>query len=748
MRNLIHLTSRTLNGSFVFLLLLAVSMRCEAIDRPISFRNDVMAVLSKAGCNAGQCHGNANGKASFKLSLRGESPDLDFLALTHDQFNRRVDLLEPDQSLILLKPTTQVSHEGGQRFNTNSWEYEILLKWIAGGASNDHAAAPSLTSLEVTPTESILIEPINQAQITAKAHFSDSTVRDVTSIAVYESANPIVKISPNGLVKSEQPGETTVLVRYLNQQIPIRLAFVPARANFSWSNPRPNNYIDRFVFAKLQRLRMNPSELCSDETFVRRAYLDLAGMIPSSKQARAFVYDASPEKRRRLIDELLERPEFSDFWALKWSDLLRNEERILDRKGSEIFHRWVRQSIFEHKPIDQFAREIIAARGSTYKNPPANFYRAARTPTERGEAAAQLFLGTRVQCAQCHNHPFDRWSQDDYYDWMSVFSRLQYKVLENRRRDSNDGHEFKGEQILYLASSAELKNPRTGAAAHSRFLGAAKAYDSPDEDELTALAKWATSAENPFFLRTQANRIWFHLFGRGIVDPIDDFRASNPPSNPELLDALAKDFVNHGFDLRALIRVIMNSRTYQLSSLPNDTNEADDTNFSRSLILRLAAEQLLDCQSEATDVAAHYIGYPIGTRAVELAGALPERKRDQRKTEVDTFMAEFGKPPRLLPSECERSCEPTMGQAFQLVSGPVVHEMLTAKTNRVQKLIDSGKSNEEIIAELYWSALSRPAKPEETAALQKYLGESKDKRRALEDILWSLLNSKEFLFRH
>lgn len=713
----------------------------------VSFRNDVMAVLSKAGCNAGACHGNANGKAGFKLSLRGENPELDFAALSHDQFNRRIDLIEPVQSLLLQKPTTQLAHEGGQRFKTNSWEFQVLLNWIAQGASNDTATAAKLDKLEVTPLEMVRVEPKREVQLSARATFTDGRSRDVTAIAVYESANPIVKITAGGLVQSELPGETTVLVRYLDRQVPVRLAFVPARPDFVWAAPRPNNYIDRFVFAKLERVRMNPSEMCSDEAFVRRAYLDLLGIVPSAEEARRFVLDPGSTKRSRLIDELLERPEFADFWALKWSDLLRAEERILDRKGIELFHHWVRQSIAEHKPIDQFAREILAARGSTYKNPPANFYRATRSPMERAEAAAQLFLGRRVQCAQCHNHPFDRWSQEDYYDWQRVFARLNYKVLENRRRDDNDSHEFKGEQIVFLAPSAEVKNPRTGATAKARFLGETEPCSSTNEDELLQLARWTTSPANPFFAKVQANRIWFHLFGRGIVEPIDDFRASNPPANPQLLDALAADFVSHGFDVRQLIRTITSSRTYQLASAPTKDNREDDANFSHAYARRLTAEQLLDCQSAVLGVPAHFIGYPKGTRAIQLAGALAERKRDDGKSEVDQFLASFGKPARLLPSECERSCEPTMGQAFQMMNGPVLNQMLGSKENVLSKLLDSGQSAEQIVSQLYWSALTREPRGGEAARFSKYLTDAGDRRAALEDLAWSLLNSKEFLFR-
>jgi hypothetical protein len=480
---------------------------------------------------------------------------------------------------------------------------------------------------------------------------------------------------------------------------------------------------------------------------------------------------------------LLVRPEFADFWALKWADLLRAEERLLDRKGIETFHRWIRRSILENKPLDQFAREIIAARGSTYFNPASNFYRAIREPVARAEAVAQVFLGTQLRCAQCHNHPFDKWTQDDYYDWADVFARLNYKVLENRRRDNNDGHEFKGEQIVFVATKGEVKNPRSGKAAHPRFLGesspmtlsAEGSSDGPAPDpskggeriqpppnkvpllggvrggfvadELDALADWVTSPNNPFFARAQVNRVWFHLMGRGIVDPIDDFRATNPPSHPALLDALAADFVKHKFDLRYVIRLILNSRAYQLSVMPNDSNRDDDLNFSRAYVRRLTAEQLLDCQSAVTGVPVQFNGYPPGLRAAQLPGALPERKRDQKMSEVDHFLETFGKPPRLLTCECERSGDTTMGQAFQMISGPSINDLLDAPDNRLAQLLTSGKSNHEIVEELYWTALTRPPTEKESNRATALLNQSKDKRRALEDVTWALLNAKEFVLR-
>lgn len=728
----------------VIVLLAMLPLRAEEV----SFRNDVMAILSKAGCNAGACHGNANGKASFKLSLRGEDPQLDHAALTQDQFSRRIDLIEPEESLLLQKGAARLAHEGGQRFTTNSWEFQALRRWIADGARDDGGTATKLARLEVEPRELYVLAPKTNAQIRAQAVFANGTKRDVSALAVYDSANPAIRVSGDGLVTAEPPGETTVLVRFLHEQVPVTLAFIPERPGFVWANPKPNNFIDQRIFAKLQRLRMNPSGVCSDEVFVRRAFLDLLGMAPSASEARQFVFDGSPHKRARLVDELLERPEFADFWALKWADLLRAEERIMDRKGIEGLNRWIRQSILEHKPLDRFAREIVAARGSTYKNPPSNFYRATRTPVERAEAAAQIFLGTRVQCAQCHNHPFDRWRQDDYYDWLSVFARVQYKVLENRRRDDNDSHEFKGEQIVFVGGAGEVKNPRTGLAAKPRFLSEANnVAPGEGEDELQALARWMTAPENPFFARVQANRIWFHLMGRGIVEPVDEVRASNPASHPELLEEFARDFVGHGFDLRHAIRTVMNSRTYQLASEPNETNADDETNFSRAIVRRPPAEALVDSQSRALGAAVRLPGYPRGSRAAQMAGALSERRRGEGLSEADQFLAVFGKPPRLLPSECERNCEPTMGQAFQMMNGPVLNEALDAKENVLAELASSSRPSAEIVDDLWWRCLSRAPSAVESARAIEHLSSAKEKRPALEDLAWSLLNSKEFLFR-
>jgi hypothetical protein len=716
---------------------------------PVSFRNDVMAVLSKAGCNQGTCHGNQNGKNGFKLSLRGQDPAFDLAALTRDQLNRRVDPLEPAQSLLLLKAIGQVPHGGGRRFSTKSPEYEILVRWIAEGMQPDGPQLPRLKSLAVTPAEAFLVEPADNVQIKVSATFNDGSTREVTRWALYTPSNQLVSVSEDGRVARQSYGESTVIVRYLDRQASVQLAFIPERPSFLWHEVRPQNVVDEHVFAKLRRLRMNPSDVCSDSVFLRRAYLDLLGLLPPAEVARAYINDPSSDKRARLIGALLERPEFADYWALKWSDLLRNEERTLDRKGVQNFYYWIRRNIAEHRPLDRFVYDLVASRGSTYRHPEANYYRANRDPVSRAESAAQVLLGIRLQCAKCHNHPFDRWTQGDYYSWAGLFARVDYKILENRRTDRNDSHEFDGEQIVWMNREGEVTNPTTGEPAPPRFLGTcpSNSLGEPTADRLESLAAWITEPSNPFFAKAQVNRIWYHLLGRGIVDPIDDFRATNPPINPPLLDALARELVTSGYDLRHVIRLIMNSRTYQASAVPNDSNADDEANFSHGLLRPLAAEQLLDALNQVTGTQAEFNGYPRGMRAGELPGVRAIRTRGVVGTAEEQFLQKFGKPPRLLTCECERSSDTTLGQVFQLVSGPLVNELLTEADNRLSKLLASGKGDREIVDELYWTALSRSPTFDEMQAAEKLLARTKQRRQALEDIVWGLVNAKEFVLR-
>jgi len=709
----------------------------------VSFRNDVEPVLSKAGCNAGICHGNKNGKGGFKLSLRGEDPELDYASIVRDLAARRVNPSAPGESLLLLKPTAAVPHEGGQRFAPGSLEWNVLYGWISQRCLDDRTTAPRLVRLAVDPQEQILVAPSRSQQLHVKAEFDSGMAHDVSELAVYDPVNQIATVSHGGFVEAKSEGETTVLVRFLNFHVPVHLAFVPNRAVPAF--PRSANYIDDEVFAKLRTLRIASSPSCSDRFFLRRAYLDLLGLLPTPAEARAFVSDANPRKREKLVDRLLDRPEFADFWALKWCDLLRVEAHSLDEKGVQAFHHWVRESILSHKPVDQFVRELILARGSTYANPAANYYRPNRNAASRAKAAAQVFLGARIQCAECHNHPSDRWTQNDYYDWATLFSRINYKVIQNNREISSDEHEWKGEQIVYVANKGSLTNPRTGNAAQPRLLGVSQPVDQTDL--LQGLASWLTSPTNQLFAAVQANRIWYHLMGRGLVDPPDDFRASNPASHPRLLERLTADFVEHHFDLRHLIRVIMNSKTYQLSSQANETNASDELDYSHNLLRRLGAEQLLDSQSEVTEAPLKFGGFPPGIRASQLPGVRPESKGKRRAFNSDQFLEFFGKPPRLLATDSERSCECNMTQAFQMISGPTVLALVSDPQNCVSRLLQSGMPADALLDELFWKALTRPPTQSEAAILLPQLAKAKEPRRELEDIVWGLLNSQEFLFR-
>ncbi len=747
------LLARTLS----FAVVVAVFFVIEPSPLPaadISFSRDVMAVLSKAGCNMGTCHGNQNGKGGFKLSLRGENPDADFVTLTHEQVGRRVNTVRAESSLLLLKPTMSVPHEGGKRFDEDSPEYALLRRWIAAGMPATPRDEPTLQSLDVTPLEQFAVEPSDSVRLHVIAKFADGTTRDVTRLTVFESSQPIVGISVDGVVRRERFGEVTVTARYLDQQVPVRLAFLPARPGFVANTPTPSNFIDKHVFAKLQSLRINPSEICDDATFLRRASLDLLGLPPTAAESRQFAQDQRLDTRQRLIDELLTRPEFADFWTLKWADLLRVEEKTLDRKGVATFHAWIRDSVATNKPLDIFVRELIASRGSTYEQPASNFYRAMRDPITRAETVAQVFLGTRLQCAKCHNHPFDRWTQADYYGWANQFSQIKYEVLENNRRDKNDSHEFDGEQLVLVGDGKEVEHPGTGKPLKPKLLAekaegrGQKAGGGSSSDRLLVVAEWLTSPNNRRFAEAQVNRVWFHLLGRGIVDPIDDFRATNPPSNPALLSALTDDFVAHRFDVQHLIRTIMASRTYQLTSAPNDTNRDDESNFSHAVIRRLSAEQLADSFSEVLGAKLDFNGYPSGTRAAQLAGVRAFRRRDSGPSSGDALLTMFGKPPRLQACECERADDPTLSQTFQLVSGPILNELLARSDNRLRDWLESKTDADTLIAEVFWTVLNRAPLPTELAATKKHLASSNNRRANLEDVVWSLMSSPEFVLRH
>ncbi len=728
------------------LLVLAFPLTASAAE--VSFERDVLPVLTRAGCNAGACHGNLNGKGGLKLSLKGEDAVGDFGVLTRDMLARRIDPIRPDESLILQKATAQVPHEGGARFARASAEYAVLRDWVARGAKFDAPHGAALTKLVVTPTNQILVDPADRFRVKAIAHFSDGTTRDVTPLAAFEfTAVGVAKITPAGEVIREQTGEVVLLVRYLSHVEPVRIVFLPDRPVPDTVHFPANNAIDRLVFAQLKELRLKPAELAPDHVFLRRAFLDALGILPTPTETRAFLDDTDPKKREKLIDALLARPEFAEYWAQKWADLLRNEEKSLDKKGVAVFYRWIAAQLAADRPLNEFARDILAARGSTYANPPANFWRAVRDPLMRSESVAQVFLGIRVGCARCHNHPFDRWTIDDYYGFAALFARVDYRVLENNKKDNLDKHEFVGEQVVWQNRTSEMPNPRTKQSAKPRFLGASTPEMGESADRLTAVADWIADPSNPFFAKAQVNRIWLHLMGRGLVDPNDDFRATNPPTNPELLAWLAEDFAKGGFRLKRTVKAIMQSRTYQLSATVRDSaTMGDDLHHSHATVTPLEAEQLLDALAQVTGVAVPFKGYPLGMRANQIP-APPQSGRRGFEGMSERFLKTFGKPDRLLTCECERNDDPGLLQAFQLITGELMNALVRDSNNRLGKMIAAGKTDAEMLDEFYLAALCRSPTSTEAKKLLAYIATAKDRRAAWEDVIWALLNSKEFLLR-
>ncbi len=605
-----------------------------------------------------------------------------------------------------------------------------------------------LTKLIVEPQEIFLLQPAQEVQIHVWAIFADGSKKDVRGLAVFESSNLNIEVDRNGLVRSSQAGETTVTVRYLHLQQAAQVAFVPARPGFAWSNPPAKNYIDELIDNRLRRLRMNPSDVCTDGEFVRRVYLDLLGLLPTPDETRRFLADNNPHKRAVLIDTLLARPEFAEYWALRWSDVLRNEEKQLDRKGSQVYYDWIKDAIAKDMPLNQFAKELLASKGSTYTYPPANYYRALRDPQAHAEATAQVFLGIRMLCAKCHNHPFNQWTQNDYHQLAAFFPRVQYKIVTNDRKDKLDKHEFVGDQEVFQDDTSEVKHPVTGEVLKPKFLGGDALELGPTDDRLQALADWVADPKNPFFARTQANRIWSYLIGRGIVEPNDDFRQSNPPVNKPLLAALAKDLTEHGFDQKHLIRTIMNSRTYQLSARPNDTNAGDKNNFSHTMVRSLSAEALLDALAQVTGTNVIFEGHEETKRAGQLP-SLPVLRRGKQAQNANTyrFLRLFGKPERLLSCDCERSESTTVAQALNLIAGDIVNKAIEQRDNRLGKLLKDNRPNSVILEEFYLACLCRLPTQAEITTILPSVERTANRREAWEDVLWGLVNAKEFQLR-
>lgn len=695
-----------------------------------SFVRDVMPILNKAGCTSGPCHGSAKGKNGFKLSLRGYDPEFDYKALLHDLSGRRFNRVDPAKSLMLAKPAQQVAHGGGLRLEAGSRYYETILGWISQNAPFGDPAQDAVVSLEILPSEIFMHSPGREHRVLVVARYADGSTRDVTAETPIASSNTeTVKVEDN-LVTGLRSGESTLLVRYEGKFAAIPVTVLNPRAGFEWSALPQHNFIDKLVDAKLERLHIQPSRVASDGDFLRRVSLDLTGRIPTPEEARAFLEDRSPDKRARKIDDLIGSPAYVDYWTLKWGDLLRSNRKFLSDKGVWEFREWIRQSVASNKPYDVFVRELLTSKGSSFANPPANYYRVARDPKEAMETASQLFLGVRMVCAQCHDHPFERWTQSQYYQMAAFFAAVGVRP----------GFQS-GEEIVFLKrADNEVKHPTTGAAVEPKFLLAVA--DAPEiidrRDPRESLVDWLTSKENPFFAMAVANRVFSYFLGRGIIDPVDDIRASNPPTNPELLKALTQDFIDSDFNLEHLIRTIVSSRVYQTSFETNVWNEGDGANFSHFAPRRLSAEQLADAIQSAAGARFTLADAPESFTAVQ--------SPDPHAGLEDGFLDLFGRPQRETACECERKTEMSLPQTMSLVNGAMLADAVAAPEGRVAELILSGADDQELIDELYLAAYARRPTAQEINLATAYLEKADSRAAAAQDLLWALLNSNAFLF--
>ncbi|MEX0716441.1 MAG: DUF1549 and DUF1553 domain-containing protein [Planctomycetaceae bacterium] len=710
---------------------LPVTVEGFANPQPINFGNQIVPIFTKLGCNGGGCHGKASGQNGFKLSLLGFYPEDDYEFLVKEARGRRVFLASPDESLLLTKPTGRSPHGGGKRMDVDSNEYRLIRRWIEQGMPYGREDDPVVTGIQCLP-EGRVMDRSGEQQVSVLATYSDGTVEDVTRMALFEpNDTEMAEVSVTGLVDTlDLAGEVAIMARYQGQVSTFR-ATVPLGAEVA-KLPPEKNFVDQAVFAKLKLLGVPPSELCDDATFIRRVSLDIAGRIPTAEEVGAFLADTAADKREKLVDKLLDSPEYADYFANKWNLVLRNKKnRNAQSGGTYAFYEWIWSSIYDNKPYDQFVREILTASGDETSSPPVVWFRQVAQTEEQVEDAAQLFLGMRIQCARCHHHPFEKWSQDDYYGLAAFFSRIGKKNKPGENRSDV-------QRIFHNEGKATAKNPRSNADLVPVGLGGAPMDIPADRDPRHYLADWMAAKDNPFFAHSLANRYWKHFFSRGIVEPEDDMRATNPPTNPELLDALAARFIESGFDMKDLIRSICNSSTYQLSSLPNDFNVRDKQNFSRYYPKRLPAEVLYDAFHQVTGTSENFNGLPAGTTAVQLPDP----------TLGPYFLKVFGQPQGDTACECERSPDANLAQSLHLLNSNEVQTKVS-QGRAARFASDKSRTPEDKIRELYLWAYSRPPSEEElgiaTAHIAKHEAEPKV---AYEDIVWALVNTKEFLFNH
>jgi hypothetical protein len=704
-----------------------VAVKDAAKDRPVSFKLDVMPIFMRTGCNQGGCHGAARGKDGFRLSLFGYDADGDHFRLTREMPGRRINLSLPEESLLLTKATGKAPHTGGERIKAGDRYFKEIVRWLEAKAPSDPPTQPTPVSLELFPKTAVLDGKGAAQQMVVRAKYSDGSDRDVTALALFLSNNDTsAKISPDGLVTAGDRGEAFVMARFATFTVGAQVIVLPRALQFSFPKVEEKNYIDTLVHAKLKKLRIAPSGLCDDETFLRRAYLDVVGLLPTVDEHDRFMASKAADKREKLIDELLGRKEFAELWVLKWAELLQiRSSNQVSYKAMLLYYNWLQDKIAKNVPVNEWVQELLGASGGTFKNPATNYYQNETDILKVSENVAQVFMGMRIQCAQCHNHPFDRWTMNDYYGFAAFFSQIGRKPTDDPR-----------ETVVFNSRGGEVSHPVTKQVMKPTLLGGGVA-DVAGKDRRVVMAKWLASPENPYFATSLANRVWQHFFGIGIIEQVDDVRISNPASNPELLAELGKRFTAYKYDFKKLVRDICTSRTYQLDTRANDSNAGDTRNFARSSLRRIKAETFLDCISQATETKNKFPGLPQGARAVQIADG-----------GVSTyFLSTFGRATRETVCSCEVRLEPTLSQSLHLLNGDATTQRI-AGGNLVGRRLAAKQTPAQIIEELYLRTLSRRPTAKEAQKLGALVAGEADKKQALEDAFWSLLNSREFMFNH
>jgi hypothetical protein len=709
-----------------------VAVEKFAVDVPVSFSREIVPILTKVGCNSGACHGASLGRGGFRLSLFGFDPGFDHTQIVQSNEGRRVVPHDPERSILLAKPALVMEHGGGERLKQHGRDYTRIRQWLEDGApAPDAKRDPEVTKLEVFPASRVMV-PGEEQQLAITATWSDGRREDVTSTAQFDALNDsVAAVTPAGLVTAKKAGETHVMIRFCGQA-EVAAVTLPYAKIAKYPDVPANNFIDQKLLAKWRDLGLTPSPLCDDDEFLRRLYLDAIGTLPTPEEVRAFLADKDPKKRAKAIDKVLDRGEFTDWWALKWGDLLRINRTALQEKGMWSFHNWVRAQVRDNVPMDAFVRDIVTAEGSTFIDGPANFFQIGRTADDWSETTSQLFLGVRIGCAKCHHHPFEKWSQDDYYGLSAFFSRIGTKR-------SQEFGIFGAETVIYIKATGEATHPRKRVVMKPMPLdGDAKQSWDDEFDRRKKLADWLTAPTNKMFAKNLANRFWGYTMGRGLVEPLDDMRATNPASNPELLDALADDLVKAKFDLKHLLRTIFNSRAYQLSSAITDGNKVDAANahFTRRTVRRMSAEQLADAVDFATGTREKYQGLPLGMRAIQLPDS-----------EVKSYLMDtFGRPARQVLCECERTTTPNIAQAMHLLNGDTLNKKIVDPKGRVEKLLADKVPLPKAIEELYLATWSRPPTADEAKKAEGWITSAPTAKEGLQDLLWVLTNSREFLF--